>query len=210
MGTRIDHLVWGAPDLAGLVADAERMTGVAPVLGGVHEGRGTRNFLIGLGPGRYLELIGPDPEQPTPSRPRPFGVDSLTGPKLIGWAVRTDAMAQTVQASRTAGYDPGDADRMSRRQPDGPLLEWLLTPPQGGYDGTVPFVIDWLDSPHPSASLPAVGLTSLTLRHPDADGIARALGAMELHDRADIEIERGSPPGLRAVLDTPHGTVSIR
>ncbi|HLR96794.1 MAG TPA: VOC family protein [Jiangellaceae bacterium] len=209
MVTQIDHVVWAAPDLDGLVIDAERRTGARPVPGGRHEGRGTRNYVLGLGPQCYLELIGPDPDQPEPSRPRPFAVDSLDRPTLVGWAVRSDSMQDILRTSRAAGYDPGEAEPMSRRQPDGQVLEWLLTPPEGGYDGTVPFVIDWLGSPHPATDLPAVGLRSLTLRHPDVEGVAAALDALELTDRDVVALERGTSAEMEAVLDTPRGPVGI-
>ena len=73
----IDHIVLAVPDLADGVAGFEGLTGVRPV-GRSHEGLGTANFLVGLGVGAYLEIIGPDPDRPRPGRPRPFGIDDLT------------------------------------------------------------------------------------------------------------------------------------
>ncbi|MPY80645.1 MAG: hypothetical protein GEV04_19795 [Actinophytocola sp.] len=76
----------GGPDLNGLVATVARTIGVQPPQpGGRHEGHGTRNYLVGLAGGRYLELLGPDLDQPDPAGPRQFGVDELTGPALVGW-----------------------------------------------------------------------------------------------------------------------------
>ena len=74
----LDHLVYAVPDLAAGVAAITALLGVAPSPGGPHPGLGTRNFLVSLGESCYLEIIGPDPEQPQPSRPRPFGLDRLS------------------------------------------------------------------------------------------------------------------------------------
>ncbi len=71
----VDHLIYAAPDLAVAVADVEERFGVRAQAGGKH---------IGLGPQTYLEIIAPDPEQPEPSGPRPFGVDSVTHGRLVG------------------------------------------------------------------------------------------------------------------------------
>jgi hypothetical protein len=43
-------------------------------------------------------------------------------------------------------------------------------------DGAVPFLIDWGDTPHPAARIPAAGeLLSLRLEHPDSDVVTRQL-----------------------------------
>ena len=124
----IDHLVYATPDLAAAVADIEERFGVAPTPGGAHVGLGTFNALLGLGGRTYLEIVGPDPAQPEPVNPRPFGIDDLTEPSLVAWcAAPQRALVDVVQAAREAGFDPGDVRAMSRQRPDGVLLEWELT-----------------------------------------------------------------------------------
>ena len=77
----LDHLVLATPDPAEMRARIAERTGVELGAGGAHVGLGTRNWLGRLGPMGYLELIGPDRDQPEPVEPRPFGVDDLAGPR---------------------------------------------------------------------------------------------------------------------------------
>src|SRR5882762_6053201 len=138
-----DHLVYATPDLAATVRRFTDLTGVSPAEGGRHVGRGTRNFLVGLGGRRYLEIIGPDLDQPAPAGPRPFGIDRLTTTQLVTWAVRSADLEGQVARAQAAGYDPGTIGPLSRRTPAGALLEWRLTTPVSGTrDPIVPFLID--------------------------------------------------------------------
>ena len=151
----VDHIVYGVEDLeAGVDELAERL-GVRPAPGGRHVGRGTHNALLGLGGDAYLEVIALDPEQPRPAGPLPFGLDRLRLPRLVGWASRTaDIEGQRARALER-GHDPGEVRSMSRRRPDGFLLEWRLTRDAPDPDRlVVPFLIDWGASPHPAASAP--------------------------------------------------------
>ncbi|MFD0857049.1 VOC family protein, partial [Actinomadura adrarensis] len=104
----LDHLVYAVPELEEGVAQVAELAGVAPVEGGPHPGLGTRNFLLGLGGRSYLETIGPDPEQAEPGRPRPFGIDELTGPGLVAWAMAVPSgdLDERVARARDAGHDP--------------------------------------------------------------------------------------------------------
>jgi hypothetical protein len=54
--------------------------------------------------------------------------------------------------------------------------------------------------------MPVLGLESLTLTHPDADGLRAALGALGA-DGTDVE--QGAERQMAAVLQTPRGTVEI-
>lgn len=197
--TSLDHLVYAVPDLDSAVRDFSELTGIVPVMGGPHVGVGTRNALVGLGGGAYLELIGPDPQQPPPAAPRPFGIDGLVHPALRGWGLRTDDLDAAIAAARAAGYDPGDVWPFRRRVPGGTLLEWRISRQHPLREVSLaPFLIDWGGSPHPSATLPA-GLTlqELTLGHPQpvqVRGVCAALGG------ADVPVVASPRPVLVARL----------
>jgi len=125
----IDHIVYGVPSrLAQAVTWFAGFTGVQPARGS-HEGMATANFLIGLGAGAYLEIIGPDPDQPQPVGGRWFGIDRLTAPGIVTWAIRTADIDSSVAAARALGYDPGQPRIMTRRSDAGEVLQWRLTPP---------------------------------------------------------------------------------
>ncbi|WP_037671599.1 VOC family protein [Streptomyces griseus] len=201
----LDHLVLATPDLAATVAEFTRRTGVAPAPGGAHVGLGTRNHLVGLGGTTYLEIIGPDPEQTGTDGPQPFGVDGLTAPRTITWAISPLDLDTTAAAARAQGYDPGEVRAMSRRRPDGTLLRWRLTDGTAHPSGLVPFLIDWGDSVHPSAAgLPVTPLLRMSATAPAPDEIHPALTALGTH----LGLDEG-PVRLSFTVDTPRGAVTF-
>ncbi|GAA2296865.1 VOC family protein [Nonomuraea roseoviolacea subsp. roseoviolacea] len=202
----LDHLVYAVPDLLAGVEEFTGRTGVRPVRGGSHPG-GTANYLVGFGPGAYLEIIGPDPEAGPDARPRAFGLETLTVPRLAAWAVRASDLETRVRLARERGYDPGEVAPLSRVRPDGVRLDWVLTrrddPAQVRL---VPFLIDWGRTPHPAASgLPRLGLVSFAASHPDPESVRKDLAAVD----AELEVSEGPEPALRAHLDTPNGPVTL-
>jgi hypothetical protein len=204
----IDHVVYGVDDLdAGVEELAERL-GVRPAAGGRHVGRGTHNALLGLGGAVYLEVIARDPGQPASAGPVPFGLDRVHLPRLVGWAARTSAIGERVARARAQGYDPGPVHDMSRRRPDGFLLEWRLS--RDAPDPArlvVPFLIDWGTSPHPSDSVPqGVRLVELRAEHPDPAAVRAQLAALDV----PLPVDEGPAPALVAALDTPRGRVTLR
>ena len=61
------------------------------------------NTLLALGPRTYLEIVAPDPNQPEPAAPRPYGVDGVTRAGLVGWALtRDDIERQSVRLALRA------------------------------------------------------------------------------------------------------------
>jgi hypothetical protein len=207
----IDHLVFASNDLSaasGVIAD---MLGVAPTPGGSHVGKGTANELLSLGGSTYLEVIGPDPSQPAPDGPRAFGVDDIDEPALVAWCVRpARPLTEIVSAARSAGIELGDVASMSRRRPDGVLLQWQLTFPQlgGRFGGALPFMIDWADSAHPTDTLPpAVDLVRLEVLHPQPELLRTALDIIGIE--AGVEVLAGERVALRALIATPRGEVTL-
>ncbi len=207
----LDHLVYGVPDLADAMDDFRRRLGRAPRLGGRHEGLGTHNAILPLTEGMYVELIARDPDAPEPKQPRPFGLDTLDGARLITWAVRSQAIAADIESARERGFDPGPIIAMSRRAPSGELLEWQLTlraKPFGA--GLLPFVIDWGRTAHPAASGQtdgvAIGLSNFSARHPDPESVAPALAALGV----DLDVALGPEPCLSARITGPAGDVLLQ
>lgn len=198
----LDHLVYATPDLDATVATLSAATGVMAAPGGRHEGLGTRNALVGLsGTGGYLEVIGPDPERAGPESVAAFGIDTLTQPQLVTWAVRVDGIDEVVERARVAGYDPGEVQSMTRRRPDGTVLAWRLCLPTGEFDGIVPFLIDWGRTPHPAGGLPTLQLADWRAEHPAPDRVAAALAALDV----EFDISAGPRARLYAVVEGPAG-----
>lgn len=206
--TPLDHLVFAVPELDAGAARMEELLRVPTAPGGRHQGLGTHNRLVGLGPGRYLEIIAVDPEQPAPSRPRWFGVDDLTEPGLVTWCAKaTHGLGPLIARGREAGLDLGEVVEGSRRRPDGSLLSWTFSDPWARRaGGVVPFFIDWGGSPHPSDDLPAVcTLHALRVEHPEPGRVEGWLGAVGL----DMPVSEGDAPRVVASVETPNGIVEL-
>jgi hypothetical protein len=224
MDRGMDHLVYATPDLDASVAAMAKRLGTEPVPGGAHPGWGTRNALIGLGTGVYLEIIGPDPAQPDPEAARPFLIDDLTDARLVTWAYRhpdPESMRDMIERGlRDTLLDEdvrlGPVRAMSRARPDGSTLRWRLSDPSAlPISGIVPFVIDWGTTPHPSTVLAnECTLLELVVSHPDAETLRPVLDAFGpfLPDNSigsDISIVAAPEPGLRARLATPNGEIDL-
>jgi hypothetical protein len=152
----IDHLVVGSPDLdRGIKWITDRL-GVAPVFGGVHDGFGTRNALLGLGD-QYLEVLALDPDQAGTSSPISNQVCSLTKPTLL-----------TVAIAKSHLENPFS---MSRVRADGVHLDWELE-----FTSTPLFFIDWKDCPRPSGLPDGGRITSLAITTPDPSSLAGVTG----------------------------------
>lgn len=204
----VDHLVYGTPDVSRGVDSLEKLIGVRAAAGGQHPGEGTRNALISLGPNMYLEILGPDPEQPKPNKPRWLSIDDVKTPRLVGWAAAGTNLAQLRQAAVTIGVPIGEVLSGSRRTPQGAILTWQVTDQRAWLaDGLVPFFIDWGNTPHPSLTAPkGASLIGLRAEHPDPDSVRLMLKQLRL----ELPVTKGPRAELISTIRGPRGVVELR
>ena len=203
----VDHLIVGVGDLDAGIAWFERLTGVRPVVGGSHPGRGTRNALLALTGRQYLEIVAPDPAQET----APPGLRELAEPRMIGWAAAAADIEAVARRVSAAGLASPGVRAGSRARPDGRTLQWttlgLAHQLKVGSIDPVPFFIQWgADSLHPSQDSPkGCELVSLDFEHSDADGLTRTLSQLGI----EATVRAVKAVRIRATLKTPKGTVVL-
>ncbi|MBL3699102.1 VOC family protein [Leucobacter luti] len=216
----LDHVVIAGPHLDALSAWFTAHTGVVPAPGGAHP-TGTANALVALtvagarGP-QYIELIGPDPDRAGLELPTTFGIDRLAEPRVQAYAVHPPRIEAAVARARERGVDFGDVSALSRRTPDGALLEWRLTLGTVSGDGPagrrceLPFLIDWGATPQPGETVvPSVELVSFVRLEPSAEAVAAVsaqLATLGLGDGvARVELDAAGASGFRLTLRTAGG-----
>ncbi len=113
---RVDHLVYGAADLADGVARLDRLLGVRALPGGRHPAWGTHNALIGLTGDCYIEVLAPDPAASVRGTLATM-LAALAAPRLVTFAARTLDLEAAVGRALDAGVDLGPIEDMAG---DGP------------------------------------------------------------------------------------------
>lgn len=203
----LDHVVVFCADLAAGARWAEDRLGLRPVAGGAHEGRGTRNVLVGLG-SVYLEVLGPDPDQPTAAGGWAGLLPAYREPALATAAFRVDDIDAACARVAAAGLPTPQPVTMARPDPAGGRLEWRLAFVEGHpFGNAVPFLIEWGTATHPLAALPNAGtLVALRLAHPRADALDELFGALGFDE---VVVDAGEEPRFTAVVETPAGTVIL-
>lgn len=199
-----DHILLGAPDLDLGIRWVEERTGVRAKFGGNHPGSGTRNALLSLGTGHYLEIIAPDPAQA--NAPDDRGLRELSSPRIIQWAIHTEDIAAAKSMVEAAGIKTVGPQPGSRQRPDGKLLRWQTL----GIEQTtplVPFFIQWESgSPHPSSDSPRLGTAkSLRFETPQPDELHRILHAAALQ----ADIRKSTVPRTVLMVQTPKGEIEM-
>lgn len=149
----LDHIVVGFPNLEDGIARLQQLSGCRTAIGGSHPNRGTRNALLSLGDHCYLELLAPDPAQPTLRwHPEIAGLTELT---IVDWAVRhhdLDVLAALLQQRGVSFTGPMLGSRL---RPDGQALRWRTLHLTENLQGNLPFFIQWdPSSVHPAVDAP--------------------------------------------------------
>ena len=206
----LDHILLGCRDLDRGIAFFEGHSGVRAAIGGVHPGRGTRNALLSLGAGRYLEIIAPDPEQQSVegfSRELWELLKTLDAPRLITWAAHPgdiEALARKLHDDGIAAEGPAPG---SRRRPDGQVLTWKSLRLADDRQGLIPFFIEWgAASLHPSMDAPSgCHLDRFAVAGPDPEELSKTFHRLGI----DVPVERSEKPQLRARFSGPKGKFEI-
>lgn len=204
----IDHIVYAVSDLESGMTEIEKLIGARPVIGGRHPDFGTHNALLSLGPGTYLEIIAPDSSLPTPDHGLAFGISENQPPGIVTWALRVEEIQAVADAATGAGVPIGAVESGSREKPDGTVLSWQLSNPYAmPFDGAIPFLINWGDTPHPAVTTPRGGeLLGIRIEHPDADKVRKALSALGV----DIEVNKADTYSVIATIKTDRGIVELQ
>jgi hypothetical protein len=210
---RLDHLSFAAgPD--GLAATTRRLgadLGATFLDGGFHPRFGTRNAILPLTAGHYLEVVEVL-DHPAADK-APFGqavrARSEAGGGWLGWVVAVDDLGPIEQR---IGRPPVDGHR---HLPDGTTLEWQqLGVRDLQVDPQLPFFVRWLSDPaiHPSANGHQIELLKIVLAG-DRRRINDWLGGRFESVLRDVDVDWTQPngrPGLiAAVFSTPRGEVTL-
>jgi len=211
---RLDHVSYAAePD--GLAATAARlgaMLGERFRDGGIHPRFGTRNMVLPLDAGTYVEVVAVL-DHPASDK-APFGqavrARSKDGGGWLGWVVSVDDM--TTVETRLGR----DSVQGNRYRPDGVELRWRQVGVIGlQSDPQLPYFVKWQCPPelHPSAGGSGdVRLRALEIAG-DPNRVSDWLGNSVEGPLVDVDVEWVAPqgtPGVVAVhFDTPNGPVRI-
>ena len=215
LGMRLDHLSYAAgPD--GLAGTAQRIGGLLGrefSEGGIHPRFGTRNMVLPLTDGTYVEVV--EVLDHPASDKAPFGqavrARSALGGGWLGWVVAVDDIApleQRLGRESVAG---------NRRRPDGTELLWkqigvngLISDPQ------LPFFIEWSipESLHPSTGGAQGDLSLACLEIAgDPQRVSEWLGETVEAPLEDVKVDwvapHGTPGILAAQFQTANGLVRI-
>jgi hypothetical protein len=211
---RLDHLSYAAgPD--GLLATARRLgslLGEPFVDGGIHPRFGTRNMVLPLSQGTYVEIV--EVLDHPASDKAPFGqavrARSLLGGGWLGWVISVDDIRPLEERLGRAAVDG------NRFRPDGHELRWKQIGVKGlQSDPQLPFFVQWLGGNRDHPSFGASGQLHLECLEIAGDPlrVSEWLGTPVEGPLEDVKVEwvgEDFVPGLVAAhISTPSGLVRI-
>jgi hypothetical protein len=214
LGMRLDHLSYAAgPDgLAGTARRIGELLGEEFVDGGIHPRFGTRNVVLPLSTGTYVEVV--EVLDHPASDKAPFGqavrARSELGGGWMGWVVAVDDIAPIEQRLGR------EAVNGNRHRPDGFELRWQQIGVKGlQSDPQLPFFVQWRS---PAEQHPSAGSSGKTHLHcleiaGDPGRVSDWLGMPVEAPLEDVKVEwiapHGTPGVVAAQFETPHGLVRI-
>ncbi len=200
-GMRLDHLSFavGPDGLSGTTDRLSELLGEKFHDGGVHPRFGTRNRVLPLTDGQFLEIV--EVLDHPASDKAPFGqavrARSEAGGGWLGWVVAVDDIT-TVEKRLERHAVPGN-----RYRPDGTELRWRQIGVKGlQSDPQLPFFVEW-ESPaeqHPSVGASGdIGLTKIEIAG-DPRRVASWLDTPHEHRLGTFEVQWVAPNGTPGIV----------
>lgn len=209
---KLDHVSYAVlnSELADTVQRLGAELGASFIDGGKHPRFGTRNFILPLSNGCYIEVVAPLDHPAAESVPFGQAVRrrAEAGGGWMSWVIRVDDLSPI---ESRIGREAGEGHRV---RPDGVDLRWrqigvldLLEDPQ------LPFFIKWdSDADHPSSSATnQISVTEIALTG-DRSSVASWLGESfdSVKQNVNLIWSQGEEDGITSVtFNTPHGTITI-
>ena len=205
----LDHIVYTVRDLDSAIITLENKLGITAVFGGYHSTQGTKNALINLDNGTYLELLAADDSNKSIPPPRWMGVDMLTKDQITRWAIKSDQLEKDASSLKDYHSKMGHIKAGSRNTANGTLLKWQLILPLATPEiELIPFMVDWSQTEtHPHDALPNMGCKLIELygTHPNPDLLSNTLKTLNVN----LRIEPNENMSLKAIIQSPKGIVEI-
>jgi hypothetical protein len=205
----IDHLVYSVPDLDKAMDDLENLLGIRPIFGGHHTTKGTKNALLNLGEGCYLEILAVDDQNKDIQPPRWMGIDLIEKPKMTRWCLKSNNLENDAKVIKAHLNTMGEISGGQREIGDGKLLKWEMILPLAAPEvELIPFMVNWGNSTaHPTDGLEAkCQLLKLELTHPSPDSLITLFKNLSL---SPFKIEKGEEVKILAHLRCPNGLVQL-
>ena len=122
---------------------------------------------------------------------------------IRAWAVAVSDLASVAHVAQELGFRVRDRKEMSRKTPEGSLLEWELLFLEGG--PLLPFFIDWKGSEHPARKAPSgCGLVELSISAEEPKVYQELLNKLQL----EVSVSEGEP-AISAIIRSPKGAWSL-
>ena len=204
----LDHIVYVVPDLEKACNQLELLLGIRPVFGGHHLTKGTKNALLNLGNGCYLELLAIDKKNKKIKAPRWMGVDVCKEARITRWAIKSTRLKTDSKILQKYDSKMGHIDGGQRKTQDSNLLKWkMILPLAKPAIEVLPFMVDWgKSSVHPTNQLEeACQLVGLKAYHPDPKSIQATLNALDV----GCVVQQSPVARLIISIDSPRGLVEL-
>jgi hypothetical protein len=212
---RLDHISYAAShdQLVDVVQRLGSRIGSAFIDGGIHPRFGTRNFVLPLKNGHYIEVVCPinHPAADQSAFGKIVTKRANEGGGWLTWVISTENISpieKRLGRSAVEGH---------RTRPDGTDLKWKQLGVLGTLiDSQLPFFIEWETSDHPSKENKAISQISKIEISGNQKTVTDWLGTDPVNVLDGIEViwikpeDNDDEPGIVAIhIATPNGVIRL-